>query len=99
MSVKLFKLSCGDLIIAEVEDAADRDNDYLLIFKPLRMLITDKGIALQMWCPCDLDQPTVVSRAHIVTESIAVAPLAQEYKAKFGGSIIQVEEKSLVIPG
>lgn len=95
MSVKLLKLSCGDLLIAEVED--DQSGENLLIKRPLRMIIGREGIGLQMWMPCSLDQEVPVCRAHIVTETEAEGPLAQEYQSKFGGAIVTPEKPKLVI--
>jgi hypothetical protein len=88
MAVKLIKLSCGDLLIAETTDEVviKEGIPFMLVKRPLRMLIGKEGIALQMWCPCDLEQNVEINMSRIVTSAVAVSPLAEEYGAKFGNS-------------
>ncbi|MFA5379338.1 MAG: hypothetical protein WC455_26515 [Dehalococcoidia bacterium] len=97
MAVKLIKLSCGDLLIADVE--AGQTSDYILASKPLQMLIGDKGIALRMWCPCNMDTPMEIKQSHITSIADAVEPLANEYKAKFTSepTIITPDAPKLVV--
>jgi hypothetical protein len=97
MSVKLLKLSCGDLLIAEVSDG--QSSDEVLVKRPLRMIIGREGIGLQMWMPCSLEQDIPIHRSHIITETEAEGPLAQEYQSKFGGAIVTPEKPKLVVPG
>jgi hypothetical protein len=97
MSVKLLKLSCGDLLIADVADG--QSGDEVLVKRPLRMVISTKGIGLRMWMPCSLEQAIPIRRSHIITETEAEGPLAQEYQSKFGGAIVTPDKPKLVVPG
>lgn len=97
MAVKLLKMYNGELIITE-EDEARSTDQFLAVKRPLRMTVSDKGIALQMFIPCDMDEQTNVYRRHIAVEAVAVPPLAAEYRSKFSG-IVKPGEPKLVVPG
>jgi len=94
MSVRLLKLSCGDLVIADVEDG--QAGEELVINRPLRMVISDKGLALQMWVPIDLSQPMSIKQAHITACEPVVETLANEYSSKFA-NVVTPPSKKLVL--
>jgi hypothetical protein len=99
MAIKILKLTSGDLVIADVKEFAD----YVEANRPLEMIINDKGIALKMWCPCDLSEPVTIDRSHIIAMPNAVKPLADEYESRFiannGQGIVTPEAPKLVVPG
>jgi hypothetical protein len=88
MTTKLIKLSCGDLLICDTDDeiVTKEGVPFLVVKRPLRMLIGKDGIVLQMWCPCDLEQNVEINLRQIVTSAPAVEPLSKEYRGKFGDS-------------
>ena len=98
MAVKLLKMYSGEIVIAE-EDEAQSTDQFLVVKRPLRMTITEQGIALQMLFPCDMDEQTRVYRQHIAIEAVAVLPLAAEYKSKFGAGLVTPPSPKLVVPG
>jgi hypothetical protein len=94
MSVRLLKLSCGDLVIADVEDG--QTGEELVINRPLRMVISDTGLALQMWVPIDLSRPMSIKQAHIIACEPVIEALANEYSSKFT-NVVTPPSKKLVI--
>ena len=101
MAVRLFKLFSGELVIAETDnEIVKSDGEKCIVVKrPLQMIVMKEGIALQMWIPCDLDQPVNIRLSHIIGDAAAVAGLAAEYQSKFNTSgLIKPPEPKLVIP-
>ena len=98
MAVKLLKMYSGELIITEEMEAQSTDQ-FLAVRRPLRLTVTDQGIALQMLIPCDMDEQTKCYRRHIAIEAVAVPPLAAEYTSKFGAGLVTPPAPKLVVPG
>lgn len=85
MATKIFSLTNGNLILATTDDDATSEAaEYQLVRRPLRMVISEQGISLGMWMPCDMNDTVKIFRSQIVAEATAVEPLANEYRGKFG---------------
>jgi hypothetical protein len=96
MVTKILKLTDGDLIICDVDEDQDKCGE-LSVMRPMRLIIIpDKGIALGMWMPQELDQPAKIAHSHIGVSAIAAEGLATEYRSKFS-NIIQPTASKLVI--
>jgi hypothetical protein len=90
MAAKIFSLTNGILILADTVDCDDNrceSAEYQLIQHPMKMDISDDGIKLGMWMPCDMNDQVKIYRSHIVGEAVAIEPLANEYHSKFGGIV------------
>lgn len=101
MLTKIYKFINGELMIADwdsTDNPNPADSNVVFVRRPLKMTFTQQGIALQMWCPSDLDKPVAVVTAHILTEAVCIDQLAAEYRSKFQPQIVTPESK-LIVPG
>jgi hypothetical protein len=102
MLTKIYKFVNGETMIADWDSTDNPDpanSDVTFVRRPLKMTFTQQGIALQMWCPSDMDKPVAVATAHILTESVCIDQLAAEYRSKFQPQIVSPEPPKLIVPG
>lgn len=95
MPIVILYLTTGDVVIAEYLN--EEGSSYTQVMRPLRMIISDKGIMLQMWFPYDMDKPVKINNDLVVACSEAAPPLAAEYKSKFSDLIVP-DKPGLIVP-